>query len=256
MSIPDLQPSGGFTWAQAPWGPVLQCGGLLPSADHFFTAASLRLKDRPDEWQAVAEYAGVQRQNLLLLRQIHGNHVVTARAARTGLWRPPEADAIISDDVSAALVIQVADCAPILLTDTRRRAVAAIHAGWRSTVQRIVARTVAQMAQQFGSQPADLIAAIGPSLGACCGEMGEEVVAAFRSAGHEEAEIERWFTRAAGERPHFNLWDANRDQLVRAGLRPDAIHIAALCTRTHKDVFHSYRATGPGAGRMAAVIRV
>jgi YfiH family protein len=234
---------------------VLQCTPLLPYADHFFTTATLRLKDRPDEWEAVSSHAGVARNRLLLLRQVHGSRVVTVRSGHNGTWSPPEADAAVGDDRSTALVVQVADCAPILLADTRHGAVGAIHAGWRSTMQQIVVRTVESMVEQFGTDPADLIAAIGPSLGQCCGEMGEEVLDAFRAAGHDPRDIERWFSRSVGARPHFNLWNANRDQLIAAGMRGDAVHVAGLCTRTHQDVFHSYRAAGSAAGRMAAVIR-
>ncbi len=235
---------------------MLQCTALLPYARHFFTDASLQLKDRPDEWTGVANHAGVRPDNLLLLRQAHGKTVVAARSGRTKTWAPPAADAIISDDPSAAVVVRVADCAPILLVDMRRGMVAAVHAGWRGTMHNIVEAAVEQMARQFSTDPADLIAAIGPSLGSCCGEMGEEVVQAFRTAGHGDDDLGRWFVRAEGKRPHFDLWAANRDQLVRAGVPLRAIHVAGLCTRTHSDVFHSYRAAGADAGRMAAVVRV
>lgn len=122
-------------------------------------------------------------------------------------------------------------------------------------MQQIVIRTIAAMRDQFGTRAEDLIAAIGPSLGECCGEMGEEVVEAFRVAGHDETDIKRWFSRSRGAKPYFNLWEANRDQLIAAGVHGGAIHLAGLCTRTYKDVFHSYRAAGPAAGRMAAVIK-
>jgi len=255
MSMPDLQPNGGFSWAQAPWGAVLQCDALVPYARHFFTAATLRLKDRPDQWRAVAAHAGVALEELRLLRQVHGSSVVSGSGGIDVLWEPPEADAAISSDRSVALVVQVADCAPILLADTKDHRVAAVHAGWRSTMGRIAIRAVERMREEFGTDPANLVAAVGPSLGECCGEMGEEVVESFRSAGHDERDLIQWFSRAPGARPHFKLWDANRDQLVSAGLRPEAIHIAALCTRTHEHLFHSYRAAGSSAGRMAAVIR-
>lgn len=240
---------------QAPWGAVLQCTPLRPYADHFFTAASLHLKERPEEWNAIAAHAAVPRERLRLLKQVHGNQVVTIPSEHRAPWAPPEADAATSDDPSSALVIQVADCAPVLLADTQSGAVAAIHAGWRSTMQRIVGRAIHEMVDQFGTRPADLVAAIGPSLGECCGEMGEEVVDAFRASGHDETEIGRWFSRSSGGRPHFKLWQANRDQLIAAGVNDRAVHVAGLCTRTYKDVFHSYRAEGSAAGRMAAVIR-
>jgi len=227
----------------------------MPYARHLFTAATLRLKDRPDEWISLAAYAGVEPEKLLRLRQVHGNSVVCVSRGMDAHWEPPEADAAITSDGSVALVVQVADCAPILLADPDGHAVAAVHAGWRSTMRRIAIRTVERMHAEFGTDPATLVAAIGPSLGECCGEMGEEVVEAFRSAGHEERDLTRWFSRASGSRPHFKLWDANRDQLLAAGLRPEAIHVAGLCSRTYKDAFHSYRAAGSAAGRMAAVIR-
>ena len=111
------------------------------------------------------------------------------------------------------------------------------------------------MRTTFGTDPGDLVAAIGPSLGVCCGEMGDEVVDAFRGAGHDSAALSRWFTRDPDRRPHFDLWGANRDLLAQAGIPPAAIHVSGLCTRTHPGSFHSYRAVGPEAGRMAAVIR-
>ena len=240
---------------QAPWGRVLRCQPLTAVAEHFFTDASLELRERADEWNAVAALAGIPPDHLLLLRQVHGRGVVVADASRTTGWTRPEADAVVSDDPASALVVRVADCAPILLADRRQRVVAAVHAGWRSTMQRIVGAAVESMRGQFGSHPSDLLAAMGPSLGACCGEMGEEVVEAFRAAGHSEANIERWFERAAGQRPHFDLWRANRDQLAEAGVPAVQTFSADLCTRTYADRFHSYRAKGQHVGRMAAVIR-
>ena len=251
MFISGPQPSDGFEWTQAPWGGVLQCAQLLAVAPHFFTAATLRLRDDPAEWDMVAQHAGVRPGKLRLLHQVHGNHIVRG-ASFAGR---PEADAIISNDPSEALVVRVADCAPILMADRRSGVVAAVHAGWRSTIKRIAPAAVRALADEYGTQPDSLIVAIGPSLGACCGEMGEEVVQMFLQAGHDSRSIDRWFRREPGRRPHFDLWRANADELESAGVPREAIHISALCTRTHPDVFHSYRAAGAEAGRMAAVIR-
>jgi YfiH family protein len=255
ISMTHPQPSDGFEWAQAPWGRVLRCRALAAVADHFFTDASLELRDRKDEWDAVATLAGVPPARLLLLRQVHGRTVVTASADRTAGWPRPEADGVVSNDPASALVVRVADCAPILIGDRTRGAVAAVHAGWRSTMLRIVEAAVEEMRTAFGTDPQDLVVAIGPSLGRCCGEMGEEVVEAFRASGHSPGDIDRWFERAPGRKPHFDLWRANRDQLVRAGVPKSQVFAANLCTRTHAGRFHSYRAAGTRAGRMAAVIR-
>ena len=234
---------------------MLVCRPLLPYATHFFTAATLTLRESHEEWAGVAALAGVPVDALRLLHQVHGRTVVTVHPGDTAPWSRPEADGAITADPSVALVVRVADCAPVLLADRQRGVTAAVHAGWRSTMQSILPAAVEAMRRQFGTQPADLIVAIGPSLGTCCGEMGEEVVEAFRAAGHDQWSLDRWFCRRPGERPHFDLWRANRDQLEDCGVAPESIHVAALCTRTHPAVFHSYRAAGAGAGRMAAVIR-
>jgi YfiH family protein len=221
-------------------------------APHFFTAATLALRDDPAEWALVAQLAGVPPDRLRLLNQVHGDRVVTAPPPSAA--ERPEADAIISDDPSLALVVRVADCAPILIADRRLGVVAAVHAGWRSSMRRFAPGAVAALHDTDGSLPRDLQVAIGPALGACCGEMGEEVVEAFLEHGHDRAVVDRWFIRSAGRKPHFDLWRANLDQLTSAGVPADAVHLSGLCTRTHARVFHSYRAAGNAAGRMAAVI--
>jgi copper oxidase (laccase) domain-containing protein len=162
MFMTEPQPTDGFEWTQAPWGRVLRCRPLLAAADHFFTDAALQLRDDTREWSGVAALASVPPERLLLLNQVHGATVVTAGSDRGGSWTRPQADAAVSDDSSAALVVRVADCAPILLADRRRGAVAAVHAGWRSTMHRIAAAAVGRMREEFNTGPADVIAAIGP----------------------------------------------------------------------------------------------
>ena len=255
MFMSEPQPTDGFVWTQAPWGPILRCQPLLEIADHFFTAGSVELRQNDREWDAVAALAGVPRRQLRLLHQVHGRTVVVSHEGTPGNWTPPQADGVVSDDPSAAFGVRVADCAPILIGDRRSGSVAAVHAGWRSTMQRIGAEAVAVMQRELRSDPGDLVAAIGPCLGPCCGEMGEEVVEAFRDAGHDEASIACWFSRADGKRPHFDLWRANVDQLAGAGIPAGSIHVARLCTRTYPEVFHSYRMRGSQAGRMVGVIR-
>ena len=238
---------------QAPSGPILRCRALAQIADHFFTTSALTLDQGSGEWTSVADLAGVAPGRLRMLRQVHGR-TIAGTGTGASPWVPPEADGIVTSDPSVALVVRVADCAPILIADRRRGVVAAVHAGWRSTMQRIAIAAVETLRSRHDSQPADLVAAIGPSLGACCGEMGEEVVEAFRSEGHPAEAIERWFSRGEG-RPHFDLWRANADQLREAGVPQESVHLSGLCTRSYPDVFHSYRAMGRLAGRMAGVIR-
>jgi YfiH family protein len=220
-----------------------------------FTIGNLQLRDDAGEWDAVAGEMGVTRERLCLLRQVHGNGVVVLQRASGAECGMPEADAIVSDDPDRACAVRVADCAPILLADTRTGAVGAAHAGWRGTVHSVAVAAVRAMQSEFGSRPADLLAAIGPCLGACCGEVGDEVVDAFRQAGHSEAALRAWFSPGPRRRPMLDLWKANGDQLAGAGLAPGNIHVAELCTKTHTPLMHSYRASGNAAGRMVGAIK-
>lgn len=249
------QPSGAFEWTQVPWGTVLRCRPLAAVADHFFTAASLELGDDRHEWESVARQIGVDVERVLLVRQVHGATVSAARRGRPSPWTRPEADVIVSDDPSSAIAVRVADCAPVLLADCRIGVVSAAHAGWRGTVQGAAASAVRAMRESFGSNPADLVAAIGPCLGACCGEVGPEVVAAFRDAGHPAVSVARWFTAGTGDRSYLDLSLANRDQVEAAGVPASQIHVAGLCTKSFAGVFHSYRAAKEHAGRMVGIIR-
>jgi polyphenol oxidase len=242
-------------WTQAPWGTALECVPLGAAARHLFTTGNLRLVDDEREWAAVAACLEVPPTQVRLIRQVHGIAIAVA-SATTGEWGRPEADIIISDDPRAAIGVRVADCAPILLADTRLGVVGAVHAGWRGTVKRAAAVAVEALRRTFGSDPADLVAAIGPCLGPCCGEVGQEVVEVFRDAGHTPPDLARWFASGVTGRPYLDLWAANRDQLERAGVPPARIFAAELCTKTHGALMHSYRVHGAGVGRMAAVIRM
>jgi polyphenol oxidase len=223
---------------------------------HFFTARDLRLVDSAVEWDAVAASLGVTRERLLLIRQVHGNVIAMARRGETGGWQRPEADAIITDDPSIAIGVRVADCAPVLLFDPVRNVAAAVHAGWRGTaagVSLVAARSMTQA--DFGCRASDVVAAIGPCLGRCCGEVGSEVREAFRANGTSDEMLDRWFTQGHGDRLFLDLERANRDQLEQAGLDPERIFASGLCTKTNHARLHSYRASGAGAGRMLAAIR-
>jgi polyphenol oxidase len=193
------------------------------------------------------------------MHQVHGAAVVVRRAgdaARSTGEPLPEADILISDDPSLALAIQTADCVPLLIADRVTGAVAAAHAGWRGLAAGVPGVTVAALARELGSSPADLVAAIGPSISAERYEVGQDVRSRFLAAGFSAQVIERWFH--AGERPDHWLFDGGRsarDQLEAAGLQAASIHSSELCTATYPDLFCSYRRDGAGAGRIAAAIR-
>jgi YfiH family protein len=191
----------------------------------------------------------------LSVRQIHGAAVAAASSDRPRPWSPPEADVIISNDPSAAISVRVADCAPILLADDTGRRVAAIHAGWRGTAKRAAIAGIEALQALYGVRPERLTAAVGPCIGPCCYEVGEDVLDGFRAAGHHPQILAAWFSTPEAGKLRLDLWRATRDQLEGAGLLPLNIHISELCTKTYADVLHSYRVEGKAAGRMVGVIR-
>jgi YfiH family protein len=182
------------------------------------------------------------RGRLLLLHQVHGIAVLAAP------WEGrPEGDAATADRAGLLLGIETADCLPVLLVDPRRRAVAAAHAGWRGTAAEVARKAVEALRAQ-GSRPQDLLAALGPAIGQCCYEVGEEVRAAFGAEGAA------FFRPGPRGRPQLDVRAANRAQLEGAGLGAGAIHDLADCTFCRADLYHSYRREGAGAGRMISFV--
>jgi YfiH family protein len=221
-------------------------------------------------WEQVAAQLELESARLVRVRQVHGASVVVARDARGDA--ADEADIIVTDAPGFGLAVRAADCVPLLIADERTAAVAAAHAGWRGLAARVPSAAVTALAREFGSRPSDLVAAIGPSIGACCYEVGTEVRDRFENAGFGRDRIARWFwaeprpssrnTSMPGlPRPlrashwFFDGWSAARDQLEEAGVPADRIFVAELCTASHPDTMCSYRREGPAAGRMAGAIR-
>lgn len=265
------QPDAAFHWRREPWGLALQCRALERAAQHLFTSRQLALPD-DDSWRVVTASLGSTPDSLMRVRQVHGNAVrVLARGDVPGNASElrPDADAIASNQPGLVLAVMVADCVPILIADPVRGAAAAVHAGWRGTCAQAAPAAIEVMQRQFGSNPADVVAAIGPSVGPDDYEVGEALIEAFAKAGHSAQNIDRWFSRNSSgapttrtvrrglePKPHLDLWRANADQLAAAGLRRDRIFTCGLSTVTHTSVFESYRVDGERAGRMAGLIVV
>ena len=235
-----------------------------------------------------------QRFALASLRQIHSSHTyqVVLGSKDNLQYRPggiphqeqpaappPTGDALLTDQPGILRSVTTADCLPVLLLDTRHRAVAAIHSGWRGALSRVIENTAGEMCRIFQSRPEGLLAVLGPSIRACCYEVGEEVVTAFQ--GHF-AHAEKFFLRPRrapkqpeerggrsfpalqppGHAPrasmatHLDLVAVARDQLLSAGLLARRIAVADYCTACRTDLFFSYREEGRGTGRMMAVIGI
>jgi YfiH family protein len=279
--MPEVPLPGAFEWARYPWGPAIRCRPLAAVADHCFTTRAPVFGSGPltpgDGWHRVALSMGVSPRFILRLRQVHGTRVVSV--GRHEVF-PPDApdwsvgDIAASDHSGIALSVRVADCVPILLADARTGTVAAVHAGWRGTAAGAAQAAVETLAEGFGTAPADIVAAIGPSIGPCCYRVGQDVRAAFESAGKWGGSLDAWFSprpkveprhgvpgadpAASGHGPALFLdtWAANADQLRGAGVLTSQIHVARACTSCHRETFHSYRVDGERAGRMIGVIRM
>ena len=212
---------------------------------------------------------------LITLRQIHSNLIRVVTAGDAARDRPWKADGIITATPGILIGIQTADCIPVLVADKKRRIVAAFHAGWRGTVKRIIELGIGRMRLEFGSRPQDLLAVIGPGAGPCCYSVGEEVQSEFesqftyaRELFHEVYSADAvhlkypmlFLTQCApghspiGPNLHLDLIEANRRQLLDAGLSPRAIQITGGCTNCQTDLFFSHRASRGYAGRLMAVI--
>lgn len=205
-------------------------------------------------YRAAADWYNVPAASIFVMRQVHGGDVAVlseppdASAMRAAV----EADAAVTDRAGLVLTVLTADCLPILLADRRSGVIGAVHAGWRSTVAGIAQKAVAAMGA-FGSAPGDIFAALGPCIGKCCFEVGPEVVGAVRETfacadDHIEAR--------PGAKAMLDLVGLNRAALERAGVRPERIWSADLCTYCHGDLFYSYRREGEGTGRMLAGIMI
>lgn len=234
--------------------PVFTAGALPAVAPrHVFTTRALSFRgDRlAEDVRALSSLMDVPDERLVRVSQVHGRRVLVVTPAVA----PPhaaEADAIVCTDPERAIVVRVADCVPILVGDRQGRAVAAIHAGWRGTCAGIAGATVEALAE-LGVPASDLVATIGPSMGPCCYQVDAKVRSAF--LGFTPDAI-AWFDDDGPGHYRLDLWQANADQLLAAGVPESAIGRMDVCTGHDRERCWSHRVDGPQAGRMAAAIRL
>jgi YfiH family protein len=218
---------------------------------------------------------GKEILGMVTLRQIHSSLI--RRVAADDINTSLKGDGLLTDQPGVLLGIQTADCIPVLVADRKNRAVAAFHAGWRGTLARIVENGVGRMRLEFGSKPEHLIASIGPGIGQCCYSVGDEVREQFESQFpyapelfhevYDSDPVKKKYpmlfltARAPGHSElgpgmHLDLVEANRRQLLAAGLKKGSIFVTGQCTGCNTDRFFSHRMEQGFTGRMMSVIGV
>ena len=244
-----------------------------------FTKWDTRTRVRANRQKLLAALDG-EEMALVTLKQIHSDfvHRVPFAPGQALAFPSPvftaTGDALLTSKKGLLLAVQTADCVPILLVDTKRRVVAAVHAGWRGTLKRIAAKTLGRMRMAFGTRPEQVIAVLGPAIGRCCYEVGPEVARAFASQfaratdwfdpfeTEEEPNPLQWLSMMPPGHPpppkksRLDLIAANVWQLTDAGVPASSVIACPLCTACRRDLFFSYRREGAGTGRLMAVIGI
>lgn len=182
--------------------------------------------------------------------QVHGNHVAAVGESDRGTV-VPETDALITNQPGVTLMLRFADCLPIFLYDRAKEIVGLGHAGWRGTSAKVAPQMVSAMIEHYGTDPADLVAGLGPAIGPCCYVVGEEVTQAIKPTLHECRGAIR---HGSDGEFYVDLWEANRQQLIDRGVKE--VEIGSVCTSCHVGEFFSHRADGGRTGRFAALIGI
>lgn len=193
-------------------------------------------------------------------QQVHGSRIakVTAADSGRGIYdyeeAIPQVDALVTNVPKLPLMLFFADCTPILLADPVSRAIGVAHGGWKGTVSSIAAKTVKRMEEEFGSRPENILAAIGPNIGACCYEVGDEVAQRFQEAF--PLFKDKILVRGKSVKYHLDLAETNKRQLLQAGVAEENIDVAHVCTSCNNRQFFSYRGDHGQTGRIAAVLSI
>jgi YfiH family protein len=207
--------------------------------------------------QIVCNALDVQMKNIVSAQQVHGVNVriVLSNDAGRGAFAYntaiPDTDGLITNLPGLLLSTFYADCVPLFILDPVQKAAATVHAGWKGTVARIGALAVKKMADAFGTDPKDCLVGIGPSIGLCCYEVDEPVIARFRKEFDWHDLV---LENNSNGRARLNLWEANRKIMVEAGIAANNIELASVCTCCNRDTLFSYRGENGTTGRMGAFI--
>jgi len=211
-----------------------------------------------ENYRILSEKLGFDYNGFVLSHQTHTTNIrhVTERERGMGLTKESDirdTDGLITNIPGIHLTIFGADCVPIFLLDPVKKVIAAVHAGWRGSVNGIAAKVVAEMIEDYGVDAENILVGIGPSIGKCCFQVDEPVVALFHEKLDFADEVIFKDTSEDGKYK-IDLWQTNKRILMTAGVKEGNIEISGICTRCHTDLFYSHRKTGSARGNMAGVL--
>jgi hypothetical protein len=199
-------------------------------------------------YDLICRSLGIRRGDIATAYQVHSANVAVVGPEDRGRVAL-QTDALVTNNPGVFLMLRFADCVPVAFYDPVRRAVGLAHAGWKGTLGKTAQKTVEAMMEAYGSRPADLIACIGPSIGPCCYQVGENVVKLVGEVFPQQPQL---LHQQGDGSCHFDLWAANRLQLAALGVHQ--IEVSGLCTACHNDEFFSHRADHGRTGRFAVVM--
>lgn len=196
----------------------------------------------------LAKALNIEKKQMVSPKQTHSKNIGLVKSPKDIF---PNTDALITNVTGICIYVRTADCVPILLYDPVQKAIAAIHSGWKSTLQEISRHTIKIMQKEFGTSPENLIAGIGPSIGPDVYEVGPEVIEQFQNQFNVDNYINPIKNSDKGL---LNLWKINHQILIDSGIPEKQIEIAEMCTYSNPDLFYSARRDGVNSGRLATGI--
>ncbi len=240
---------------------------LSPSREDWNLSAKRGTPQHPPGWERaianrgiLAERLGIKPTCMVGCQQVHGAEVAVVGRADAGRGMHPDtpavagADALVTSTAGLYLLALAADCPPIFFYDPVRRIVALAHSGWKGTAARIAANVVEAMVDNFGSDPADIVAAVGPGIGPCCYAVGQNVIEAVESSFMGAWSQQEALLEARDGQTYFNLRSAIKRTLIEAGLGQQNVSVEDICTAHHLEAFYSHRAETGQCGLFGAVL--
>ena len=213
-----------------------------------------------ENFRRISYVTGIYPGDMVFSDQVHGDKIlyVDQQDRGKGIYSPKEmrgVDGLITDKSKVCLVTFYADCVPLFFLDPVKKVIGLAHAGWRGTVLEIGRKMVERFCKDFGSKPSDILAGIGPSIGPCCFEVGQDVEGEFAAAFPAWRNMIIRPAETPGK-SYVDLWTTNRLILEKAGVRPEHITVTDLCTKCHDEYFHSHRRMGNERGTQAAFLEL